>query len=119
VDDLLDEPLGLWDTLKRWFGDDDPAPLFPKDQWYGWVAVRARSLWKVGELDAAFQRLLSVTAAVPHVDYSNWLIAIASEAHSRRVLLSSKAFVGATTGLMRRFVGLLRLRPGQSSGISF
>ncbi len=111
VDKLLDEKPGF---VSRLLNKAPPlAPLFPDDGWYGHVAVRARALYKRGDLGGALSHVAQLAVAVPHVRYHGWLADIVDDAARAGDALDPSFVFTAFSTLGGPFIGLLHLRAGE------
>jgi len=114
VDQILDEPPGLWQRLKRPFSRWRPGDWLPESDWFGYVAARARADWRAGNLDVAFSTMVQVALTAPDVDYSSWILAIAKEALAQRQPLDARWYFQAFgSEFSARYIGLLHLRPSE------
>lgn len=93
--------------------DDDPAPVFPRGDFFGYVAVRARARWRRGQYSEAFSALVSVMLAVPHVDFSPWVLELLAEAKAKGAPVDPRPAFTAFAETSGPFIGLIQLRPGE------
>ncbi len=93
--------------------EDDPAPLFPRGDFFGYVAVRARARWKRGQYSEAFSALISVMLAVPHVDFSPWVLELLAEAKQKGASVDPRPAFTAFAETSAPFIGLIQLRAGE------
>lgn len=93
--------------------EDDPAPIFPRGDFFGYVAVRARARWKRGQYSEAFSALISVMLAVPHVDFSPWVLELLAEAKEKGAAVDPRPAFTAFAETSAPFIGLIQLRAGE------